>query len=187
MVIPIATIAPRVRNDGITVIFFFHCHTATHRNRLLSLARKSLRRNLFFMLPANQRLFEKPGDKHAAIETAFDAVLTIYPRCRLDRVHRGPLRLVLASSAATKDLCDLCIARFKVFSAAHGYANERKTFSPRRLRRTRRSEKASNLKEIFSSFVLFECSFENTGRRGLGHFKQNPSICHSSMECWNPD
>ena len=30
--------------------------------------------------------------------------------------------------------------------------------------------------KMFSSFVPFVRSFENTGRRGLGQFKQNPSI-----------
>jgi hypothetical protein len=29
---------------------------------------------------------------------------------------------------------------------------------------------------LFINFVLFACSFENTGWRGLGQFKQNPSI-----------
>ena len=33
-----------------------------------------------------------------------------------------------------------------------------------------------NLKKMFSSFVLFVCSFENTGRRGLDQFKAEPSI-----------
>jgi hypothetical protein len=32
-------------------------------------------------------------------------------------------------------------------------------------------ERASNLKKMLSSFVLFVCSFENMERRGLGQFQ----------------
>jgi hypothetical protein len=35
-------------------------------------------------------------------------------------------------------------------------------------------------------FVSFATSFENTGRRDLGQFKQTLQLRHSSMECWNP-
>ena len=58
-------------------VAFFQGQAAADGNRFLPFARKRLRRDFPFMLPANQRFLEKPRDEHVLIEAPFEAGLPV--------------------------------------------------------------------------------------------------------------
>ena len=49
--------------------------TATDRDRFLSFAGKSLRRDLALLFPADQCFLEQPGQEHIPVEAPFDAIV----------------------------------------------------------------------------------------------------------------
>ena len=58
-------------------IAFFQRQAGADRDRFLSPAWKSLRRDLPFVLPADQSFFEKPRDQHVMIKPRLDAALAV--------------------------------------------------------------------------------------------------------------
>ena len=61
---------PKRRDHSVA---FFQRQAGADRDCLLPFARKSLRRDLPFVLPANQRFLEQPRDQHVVIEAPFDS------------------------------------------------------------------------------------------------------------------
>ena len=63
------------RRDDIVALL--QGQASPYGDRFLPLAGKSLGRDLSFMLPADERVFEKAGDEHVAIKAPLDAGLLI--------------------------------------------------------------------------------------------------------------